>query len=441
MRDDGHEVRTADTLAAAVALIREWKPHVALLDYNLDGSTGADVVAEIRRFDELVQVILVTGFASEHPARPLLAELDIQAYHDKAHGPQRLLVLVDGALKYYRALERADRQRRYLRHILDVSPDILRLQPVPALLQTALSHLGGLLHGADGFVATANSGLFVLDEAGEGITVQAAIGAFLGTHKFSELPEDVASVARVGLDVPHPCAHPSGFTIIPLCTRNGDRGCIVVEARSFPPDAVEACEIYAQQVVQALENVVLYERATVDQLTQVYMRDFGFRRLQEVLRLGARTSDETSVIMLDLDHFKRLNDGYGHAAGDLALRGVASTLRTVCRTTDVIARYGGEEFMIVLPATGRAGSLIVAERLRAAVAAMSFAFEGHTIRVTASLGLASAASGYVDGTALLRSADAALYRAKAQGRNAVVAEELPVGTGPGPAVPSTPTRG
>jgi two-component system, cell cycle response regulator len=318
--EDGYEVRSAESLSTAVELVREWKPHLVLLDYYLADDTAPGVVARIRSFDTLVQVILVTGFAAKQPARQLLAQLDIQGYHDKADSPHRLLVLVEAALKHYLALERADRQRRYLRHILNVSPQILRLQPVPELLQAALTHLGALLQGADGFIATTNSGLFVLDEAGSGIAIHAAVGAFAGATKLADLPDTVATVAREGLTVQQPCPHDSGYVVIPLRTRGGDRGCIVIEAESLPKEALEPCEIYSQQIVQALENVLLYERATVDQLTHVYTRDFGVRRLQETLRLGSRTADVTSAIMIDIDRFKRINDTFGHAAGDVALR-------------------------------------------------------------------------------------------------------------------------
>jgi diguanylate cyclase (GGDEF)-like protein len=417
--DDGYEVRSAQNLTAAIELVREWTPHLVLLDYYLADDTAPDIVAAIRRFDVLVQVILVTGFAAKQPARQLLARLDIQGYHDKADSPHRLLVLVEAALKHFLALERAERQRGYLRHILNVSPQILRLQPVPDLLHAALTHVGALLQGADGFVATTNSGLFVLNESGRGVAIHAAIGAFAGATTLTDLPSSVSAVARDGMTMPHPCTHEGGYVIIPLRTRNGDRGCIVVEAASLPKEALEPCEIYAQQIVQALENVVLYERATVDQLTHVYTRDFGIRRLQETLRLGSRTADVTSAIMIDIDRFKPINDTFGHAAGDLALRSVAKAVQEACRTTDIVARYGGEEFLVVLPATASEGANVVAERIRTKIAGLAVEFEGNVLQLTASLGVATANSGDNDDAALLRNADAAMYRAKAGGRNAV----------------------
>ena len=98
LRADGHEVQSASEAARALSLVAEWRPHLVLLDYHLRETTGAMVAPKIRALDDVCQVLLVTGYASEQPARKLLADLEIQGYHDKADGPHRLLVLVDSAV-------------------------------------------------------------------------------------------------------------------------------------------------------------------------------------------------------------------------------------------------------------------------------------------------------------------------------------------------------
>lgn len=420
LEHDGHEVRSAATAPEAVELIRTWSPDLVLLDYYLADATGADVVRAVRRFDELVQVLLVTGYAAEQPARRLLAELEIQGYHDKGDGPERLLVLVDAALKHHHALTRIERQRRYLRHILDVSPQISRLQPARGVLRAALENVGALLAADDGVIVTANSGLFVFDQPDRGLSVHAATGRYAGATERNELDDVLCEVVSAGLSIDAPTADPRGFVVVPLRTRGGDRGLMVMEAPALPADAVEPCRIYANQVVQALENVILYERATTDPLTQIHNRAFGLQRLDECLRLGSRTDDPTAVVLIDVDHFKRLNDDHGHAAGDVALRAVASALRGAVRNTDVVSRHGGEEFLVVLPATDADGAQVLAERLRSAVRELSISFDGEPLRVTASLGVASAEAGAVDLESLVRRADEALYRAKGDGRDRVV---------------------
>ena len=424
LRREGHEVMSASTEAEAVDVVSHWHPHLVLLDYYLRETTGETVARSIRRIDELCQVLLVTGYASEQPARKLLAELEIQGYHDKSDGPHRLMTLVDAALKHYRALQRIDLQRRHLRHVLDVAPLICAIQPVGTLLETALRELAGLLRGGDGFIATSNSGIFVLGTAHEAVSIHAATGRFSGVSSVSELPGALAPVVSGALERTAPYADQGRYVVVPLETRAGDRGCMIVESAELHVDAVEACEIYARQVTQALENVLLYERATVDALTRLFTRDFGLQRLHETLSLGSRTDEPTSVVMIDVDHFKRVNDTYGHAAGDLVLRAVAAAVREECRVTDVPSRHGGEELLLVLPATDAEGALILAERIRTRIANERVAFEGATLSVTASFGVATVSHEEYVGAGthmdLVRHADVALYRAKAAGRNVVV---------------------
>ena len=237
LRRDGHEVVSATTEVEALESVRVWRPHLVLLDYYLRESTGETVARSIRAIDELCQVLLVTGYASEQPARKLLAELDIQGYHDKADGPQRLMILVDAALKHFRALQRIDRQRRHLRHVLDVAPRICAMQPVDTLLEVALTELSGLLRGGDGFIATSNSGLFVLGTAHEAVSVHAATGRFAGIRAMSELPLGLAPIVASALDRATPYSLDGQYVVVPLQTRGGDRGCMIVESAALHADA------------------------------------------------------------------------------------------------------------------------------------------------------------------------------------------------------------
>jgi diguanylate cyclase (GGDEF)-like protein len=126
------------------------------------------------------------------------------------------------------------------------------------------------------------------------------------------------------------------------------------------------------------------------------------------------------VALLDIDHFKHVNDTYGHAAGDLVLRAVAAATRDECRSTDVAARLGGEELLLVLPATDLAGACVVAGRIRARIAEEPVIVDGQVIRVTASFGVACAPhQSSVRPADLVEAADRALYRAKRGGRNRV----------------------
>ena len=128
--------------------------------------------------------------------------------------------------------------------------------------------------------------------------------------------------------------------------------------------------------------------------------------------------------MADIDHFKQINDTYGHAIGDRMLKAVAQTIQQSCRTFDTPARYGGEEFVIVLPETNRESACIVAERIRSGVAALRIPFSSgiagkHQVQVTVSIGIARFSSDGLDAAGLLEHADSNLYAAKQEGRNRV----------------------
>jgi len=168
----------------------------------------------------------------------------------------------------------------------------------------------------------------------------------------------------------------------------------------------------------------LEEQSITDSLTGLKNRRFFDERLREEFQRAQRYGDYLSLIMADLDHFKQVNDRFGHQAGDAVLREAAALIRGSLRDPDICARYGGEEFAVILPKTHMSGALAVAERVWRAVGAKEFQIgtDGttplHTIRVTASVGVAFYPSkDIVSSELLVRFADQALYEAKRQGRN------------------------
>ena len=161
------------------------------------------------------------------------------------------------------------------------------------------------------------------------------------------------------------------------------------------------------------------ELALTDALTGLYNQRYLRRHLGGLLESGQ--AHEIAVLMIDVDHFKAVNDSLGHAAGDKALRAVAETLRSNIRVFDSLARYGGEEFAVVMPGTGCDDAAIAAERLRAAVEAAPIgSVVGFGHRLTVSIGVAYAGEAPTTPEALLNTADRALYQAKRAGRNRVV---------------------
>jgi len=417
---EGHEVLSCPDPYAGLQLVKTSRPQLMLVDYYMPGKSGADFVADLRRHDQTVQILLVTGYPDDQPGRRLLQRLDIQGYRDKTDDPDRLLMGVDAALRQHRSTARLHAHRLRLDAVAHAGPELAKLRPVEELFDAALQH-AALLLGAHsgGLAATDNCGLFAM-RTGQAVSIRAGRGAFAGAAAASDLPPAAAAAVAQGLELEAP-ASLDGWVALPLRTRDGDRGCLLLQGESLDADAVAACEIYARQVVQSLENLTLYRQATHDVLCDLYNRGFGARRLSESLALAARSGASTSVVMLDVDHFKRFNDTHGHAAGDRVLVALSDVLRDGFRESDVFCRWGGEEFLAVLPETDAEGAATMAERMREAIAGLQLDFEGERLAVTASLGTATCIAGAERPDELVQRADRALYEAKRAGRNRVVA--------------------
>ncbi|HEV8607609.1 MAG TPA: diguanylate cyclase [Tepidisphaeraceae bacterium] len=160
---------------------------------------------------------------------------------------------------------------------------------------------------------------------------------------------------------------------------------------------------------------LLSKKAMIDGLTGLWNRSYFDQRLTAELSLARRSNKPLSCIMCDIDHFKQVNDNYGHPGGDQILRDVAHLLVEACRIEDVVCRYGGEEFAIIGPNTHSQGAAELAERLRAGIFETEFHHQGASIRITCSFGIADAQCTQH----IVQSADEALYRAKRCGRNRV----------------------
>jgi two-component system cell cycle response regulator len=164
----------------------------------------------------------------------------------------------------------------------------------------------------------------------------------------------------------------------------------------------------------------MYESALRDGLTKVFNKKYFTDYLEKEFAFAARHGGPLALIFLDIDHFKKINDGHGHPAGDFVLSELSQLMAELLRTEDVLARFGGEEFTVLCRGSDLAGAKIVAERLRHTVEQRKFTFGGKDIPVTISLGIAAIPeSGIHDHAAFLAAADKALYEAKRSGRNRV----------------------
>ncbi|MGH2606857.1 MAG: GGDEF domain-containing protein [Anaerolineales bacterium] len=159
--------------------------------------------------------------------------------------------------------------------------------------------------------------------------------------------------------------------------------------------------------------------ASLDSLTQTYTRGHFLDLAEKEVLRAQRYGRPLSLLLLDIDHFKSINDRYGHSTGDRVLRAAVGLFRRQIRRSDLLGRYGGEEFVILLPETGEGGASVVAERIRVALREEAVSVGSLTVDMTVSIGLTSLRPDMQDIDALLAHADAALYRAKDAGRDRV----------------------
>jgi len=188
---------------------------------------------------------------------------------------------------------------------------------------------------------------------------------------------------------------------------------------------VWAVAVLALKTASDLRRVALLERENItDPLIGIYNRRYLDRRLEEEVARARRYGHPLSMLMLDVDHFKRINDEHGHQAGDGVLRFLGELIMGAVRGPDVVARYGGEELVVISPEIARERALALAERLRTHIEAHEFVVTSESasrtaIPFTVSIGVATLDSGIPDALALVRCADDALYAAKSAGRNRV----------------------
>jgi diguanylate cyclase (GGDEF)-like protein len=164
----------------------------------------------------------------------------------------------------------------------------------------------------------------------------------------------------------------------------------------------------------------IYRLTTIDGLTQIFNKRYFVETLEREIGRAQRYRRDLSLIMFDIDHFKKINDSYGHLAGDHVLKQLASVIKGRIRREDILSRYGGEEFAIILPEIDAANALAFADKIRKLVEKAGFRFEETDIPVTISVGVTSITPEVKEPHDFIRLADTNLYEAKAQGRNRVI---------------------
>lgn len=257
---------------------------------------------------------------------------------------------------------------------------------------------------------------------GEGISGQAAQER--RTVVLEQIPEKCHIQVNVGFSI----ALPNEVAACPLMYKENVLGVMLLGTfEHYPVEELPLVEYLANQIAITLDNALTHEKverlSIADGLTGLFNRRFLSERLGEEFSKASRYEAPLSILIMDVDFFKRVNDAFGHHVGDNALVAVAQVLRQSVRESDLVARYGGEEFMVLLPHTDIEKALAVAEKIRLAVSETPVPGMGEQ-RLTVSIGAAGLPGMRVDSMQeLVRKADEALYRAKEGGRNQVVRAE------------------
>jgi len=403
----GFQVISAHSAAEARAVLAE-QPEipVVLLDVVMEtDDAGLALARDIREGlkNDRLRIILRTGQPGEAPERDVMLLYDINDYRAKAElTAQKLFTALVGALRSWNHIDTIERlnasleervadRTRELDQARRFAEQLVEMMPSPVWFKDA-----------DGIMRMVNRAFRAL------VGVNGVDASALDQADAQLLAGDDRRI-EFEAELPGPDGQPRTVMVAKGALDSGD---------GTPSGLVGIITDISER--KALESE-LTRLATIDPLTAAANRRHFLAQAEQEMERASRYRRALSVVMIDIDHFKDVNDGHGHAAGDAVLTAVASVCRELLRDVDCFGRVGGEEFALVLPETTLAGAVEAAERLRRAIAEAVVPFGGVDLAVTASLGVAERRDGEAEFDRLLARADLALYRAKAAGRNRVEA--------------------
>ncbi len=452
LRANGYEARHSADGQDGLRQVEEWKPSAVLLDLVMPGDDGIRVCESIREM--------------KLPARPSIIIVSVKGDRDtiikalstgaddfiiKPFEEGELIARVRAQLRisgFYRQIED---DKRALETILEITNAVSATLDSSEILNIIVTKVAE-------FTRALRCSIILITKEDEGYVLAshedpAVRELKIDLTKYPEIKKVIETRAPLVIDdiVNNPLMagvrehimplKGVSTLIVPIILNDEVLGTLFLRSRknereSFSCQEIDFCRIIANSSYHALKNARLFEKvmkekdylreiAIKDQLTNTYNHNFFYSRLEEEFERSARYGMPFSLVLLDIDNFKRINDTYGHRTGDLVLKELAAEIKNGVRKTDMVARYGGEEFAVILPHTAAPGAADEAERLRQAIENRSYAGLFNEI-ITASVGVATyPRKGVVNSGDLVNLADDALYRAKGEGKNRVrVAERI-----------------
>jgi len=432
-------VTAADNGSAALQILAQADDvDVVILDYSLPGMNGLEVLYEINQGSTKPPVIMVTGQGDEAIAVEAMKNgahdyiVKISNYHEA------LPVSIERVVRQDRLRRELDEASLRGRRLYELSFAVAKERRVDALSRR-------LVKGVTELIGVEHSILYLVNADGT-VAFVSAHGEDIDPSRFMDSVEGIGMLAAaystkqpVVVEEPqlHPQwpatpwlhAHARNMLCVPLTMQGQVEGglCLLNKrnSRAFTQEEINTVSTLAVHVGVAIDNARFLEKkeqqAVTDSLTGLYNHMEFQKHLAEELERSHRYGNEFSLLMLDLDHFKMVNDSYGHQVGDSILREMAHHLRSQLRAVDKVFRYGGEEFAVILPETGQSGAKVIAEELRRRIAACTFDIGAdQALKITVSIGAASFPHDQEQREELIGAADQALFSAKRAGRNHIV---------------------
>lgn len=472
LQDAGYQVRAVTSGVRALAAARQSPPALVLLDIRLPDLDGVEVCAQLKAdpVTSQVPVIFISALTEAEtkinafsaggvdyvtkPIQPdevlarVATHLALRELHLRLSEANARLASQIGALK--EANERLVSQVRARQAAEEANARLLEHERQRAmrleLLRTTINTITSALDLPAVHQAVVTQAAILLGARWGALARSLPPGEELQVVALHDLPAGLQGLrvnwgrgligkAAAGRRIvnsqttPEPLMQSGVALAAPLVAGEQLEGVLMVinpeTSEPFSTEEIQLLDLFAQQAAIAIQNARLFEEvrhlARTDPLTGLYNRRHFFELAERELERARRSGSALAVLLLDVDHFKQVNDGYGHHGGDQALRAVADLLRASLRTTDVSARFGGEELVVLLPDARSERAVAVAERLRHALATLEVPSERGIIQLTASFGVATlegAALGESLDTLLAR-ADEACYDAKRAGRDRV----------------------
>jgi two-component system cell cycle response regulator len=444
LREEGFVTRHVVKGREGVEAVKQWQPGVILLDLILPDMNGCEVCGSIRGLElpERLSIIIV----SVREDKETVAEALAMGADDFVVKPVDALELVARIKAQFRIggfCREIEEDKRNLETIVEITDALSATLDSSEVLDIIVRKVAVVTDAARCSI------VLVMD--GEGYVLASSDNPDIkklriDLGKYPEIREVVNT--RKPLIMEDMTNHPlmkdvrglikklegMSMLVVPIVINDEVVGTLYLRARrvegGFARKEIDFCQIVANASYNAIKNASLFEKATrekeqlkemaiTDQLTTLYNHNFFYLRLDDEFERAVRYKTPVSLIMMDIDNFKQINDRRGHRTGDTVLKEIAKITKRTVRKTDVVARYGGEEFVVILPTTPLEGASKEAERIRWVIEECSSAgLIGEVI--TVSLGVATYPDkGIMNSGDLVNRADNALYRAKQAGKNCV----------------------